>query len=104
MYFGTWKSHIFIKKGLDYLPCYLSAFSNTRTVTLVYLLLELYPLFLREALLSYTFINSHSQVNDPGLEGPLVFFLLACCIPFRSLIMHKTIYGGLGHHFYAAGL
>ena len=23
-------------------------------------------------MLSYTFINSHSQVSDPGLEGPLV--------------------------------
>ena len=74
-------SHIFSSIPLDYLPCYLSAFSNTRTVTLVYLLLELYPLFLGGALLSYTFINSHSQVNDPGLEGPLVFFCLhAACL------------------------
>ena len=27
---------------------------------------------LRGTMLSYTFINSHSQVSDPGPEGPLV--------------------------------
>ena len=28
-------------------------------------------------MLSYTFINNHSQVSNPGTEGPLVIYLLS---------------------------
>ena len=29
-------------------------------------------------MLSYTFKNSHSQVNDPGHEGPIAWKLRVC--------------------------
>ena len=33
---------------------------------------QIYSWTLSVAMLSYTFINSHSQVSDPGPKGPLV--------------------------------
>ena len=37
------------------------------------------------AMLSYTFINSHSQVRDPGSKGPLVITLWSLTPSFMNI-------------------
>ena len=103
-YPGTWKSHIFINTFRLFTLLSLGFLKYKNCNPGLPIVGVISTIFGRSFAFLYLYKQSFSG-EWPRSRGPSCFFLLACCMSFRNLIMHNTtIYRGWGHHFNAAGL